>query len=311
MRRQRSISWPDSVDAFLSHLLGKNRSPLTIRNYRADLKRFAAWWADESERILTPGAITEYDLGGFSSYLQRQAAGKDDRAGQKPATVNAKLSALRSYLGWARKQKHIAAVPDCEPVAREQNEPRGLERQDETRLIRAVAARGNKRDLAIIEILLETGVRVAELVEIDWSDVEVSPNKGALTVRWGKGRKRREIPLSKPARKAFASLKAEAKALSKGKEPNGRVFKSQREGNDLSIRGVESMVARYGVRAGLAELHPHVLRHTFAYRMIEAGNDIVTVARLLGHSSIQTTMVYLTRRQGSLQAAIDKRDASR
>jgi len=69
------------------------------------------------------------------------------------------------------------------------------------------------------------------------------------------------------------------------------------------------MVARYGVRAGLGKLAPHALRHTYAYRLIEQGVDIVTIARLLGHKSVQTTMRYLRRREGSLQAAVDRLDS--
>jgi len=306
MSKTRAATWEDSKERFLAHIRAKGRSEFTLRNYTADLTRFAAWWkTDDARKQLTPGAITEYDLEAFSLHLQTIAGGKDDRIGQKPSTVNAKLSAVRSYLTWAHKHKHIAEVPECEPVAREEDEPRGLERSDALGLVRTMAAGGKKRDLAIVEIFLNTGVRVAELVAICWRDVKTSPNKGVLEIRAGKGRKWRTVALNKTARRAFAVLKT----LAGGRvESDARVFRSQREGGDLSIRGVESMVARYGAKAGLPGLHPHALRHTYAYRLIEQGVDIVTIARLLGHKSVQTTMRYLRRREGSLQAAVDKLD---
>jgi integrase/recombinase XerC len=301
-------TWDDSLDRFLAHVRAKGRSSYTLRNYTADLRRFAEWWSlDPNRQELTPSSITEYDLEGFSLYLQDQALGKDDRTGQKPATVNAKLSAVRSYLTWAVKLKHITEVPQCEPVTREEDEPKGLERTEELALIRTVAAGRKKRDLAIFEIELNTGVRVAELVAICWRDIEMTANKGTLTIRAGKGRKWRTVPLNKTARKAFTVLKT----LAGGRvHPDWHVFKSQREHGDLSARGVESMVARYGAKAGLPGLHPHVLRHTYAYRLIDEGVDIATIARLLGHRSVQTTMRYLRRREGSLQAAVDKLDST-
>ncbi len=307
MSKKPAVTWEDSKERFLAHVRAKGRSEFTLRNYTADLTRFAQWWkTDDARKQLTPGAITEYDLEGFSLYLQKSAGGKDDRTGQKPSTVNAKLSAVRSYLTWAHKHKHVAEVPECEPVAREEDEPKGLERSAELVLVRTVAAGGKKRDLAIVEIFLNTGVRVAELVAICWRDVETSPNKGVLTIRAGKGRKWRTVPLNKTARRAFAVLKT----LAGGRvDPDTRVFKSQREGGDLSIRGVESMVARYGARAGLGKLAPHALRHTYAYRLIEQMVDIVSIARLLGHKSVQTTMRYLRRPEGSLQAAVDRLDS--
>lgn len=302
-----TTTWTDSRDRFLAHVRAKGRSHYTLRNYTADLKRFADWWEIDPRRgELTPAEITEYDLAAFSVFLQDVAIGKDARMGQKPATVNAKLSAVRSFLTWAVKNKLAAEVPDCEPVDREEDEPKGLEPLEVKRLLRIVAAGRKKRDLAIIEIFLHTGVRVAELVAICWRDVEWSANKGELTIRAGKGRKWRTVALNKTVRKAFAVLKA----LAGGKvDPDWRVFKSQREGNDLSVRGVESMVARYGVKADLPGLHPHALRHTYAYSLVDAGVDIATIARLLGHRSVQTTMRYLKRRGGSLQAAVDKLDA--
>jgi site-specific recombinase XerD len=310
MSKRPAIAWEDSKDRFLQHCRAKGRSHYTLRNYTADLNRFRAWWdAEPSHPDLTPRAITEYHLEGYKHHLMAHAAGKDDRDGQAPATVNSKLSAVRSYLKWALKLKHIAELPECEPVAREEDEPKGLEKAQENALLRTVAHGRNRRDQAVVEILLHTGVRVGELVAICWRDVETSPNKGTLTIRAGKGRKWRTISLNKTARKAFATLRAMEGGAA---DPDARVFRSRPskyhpEGGDLSARRVENMLQRYGRKAGFASpLHPHALRHTHAYRLIEQGVDIVTIARLLGHKSVQTTMRYLRRREGSLQAAVDR-----
>lgn len=313
MAKKPSITWDDAVDRFLAHIQAKGRSTYTIRNYTADLRRFAEWWPTVNPVPLSPPSITEYDLQAYSLHLFHAGGGKRDRdgntpEGQLPSTVNAKLSAVHSLLKWAQKQRHVLEVPECEPVKRAEEEPRGLEAKEQNALLRVVAMGRNKRDLAVVEILLHTGVRVAELVATCWRDVEWTANKGTLTIRAGKGRKWRTVELNKTARRAFAGLKA----MEKGRvDPDARVFQSRAskhhpEGGDLSIRRVEGLVQSYGAKAGIPDLHPHALRHTYAYRLIEAGVDIATISRLLGHGSIQTTMRYLRRPRGSLQAAVDR-----
>jgi site-specific recombinase XerD len=305
MSKRPAVTWDESVDRFLAHILAKGRSRYTLRNYTADLKRFGAWWSQTSPQVLAPEAITEYDLEAFKDYLHDAAEGKNDRKGQMPATINAKLSAVRSYLEWARRSRLITEVPQTDPVSMQRGDVKEVEYDEEKRLIRTVARGGNKRDLAIIEILLHVGVRVAELVAIEWQDVVISPNKGTLRIRAGKGGKWREVALNKTARRAFGVLET----LAGRHAPDERVLRSQRQGEPLSIRGVETLVAKYGRKAGLSQpLHPHRLRHTCACRLVEKGVDIVTIARQLGHKSIQTTMRYLQRGERSLQAAVDKLD---
>jgi integrase/recombinase XerC len=309
MAKKPPIDWQDSLDRFLAHCLAKGRSGYTLRNYKADLKRFHEWWeAQPSHPPLRPPAITEYHLAGFRDYLHSEGGGKEERAGQKPATVNAKLAAVRSYLTWAVKLRHVDAVPECDPMRQEEAEPKGLEKPVADSLVRVVAAGGKKRDLAIVLILLHTGVRVGELVAICWRDVEMSPNKGRLTVRYGKGRKLRIIPLNKTVRKAIGELKAMAGGRVK---PDDRLLPSKPcrlspSGGDISACRVESMLRRYGRLAGIPDLHPHVLRHTFAYRLIEQGVDIETIRGLMGHSSIIVTSRYLRRGLGTHQAAVDR-----
>jgi site-specific recombinase XerD len=285
--------WSRQLDRFLAHLAAADRSQCTTRNYRADLMTFAAWFKSETGETPAAEGITGEDLRGFKAYLYKGGEGA------KPATVNAKLSALRSFLFWARRAKLISEVPEAPPdVPMMQEDPRWLERDEQRKLLRELERRRNKRDRALVLVLLNTGLRVAELVKLAWRDVTISPRKGELTVRAGKGGKWRCVPLNQTAREAFVTLGHDAKP-----DPAARVLMS-REG-PMSVRRVQRIVQDCGKRAGL-ELSPHMLRHTCAMRLLETGSHMTEVARILGHTSIQTTMRYTTPSGTNLQGSVDR-----
>jgi site-specific recombinase XerD len=287
-------SWPKAVDRFLSHLQAAERSGYTQKNYREDLRIFAEWWPGHTAEELGPAAITSIDLREFKAHLVGRAL--------KPATVNAKLSALRSFLAWSAKSGLIERVPDApRHVRKAPEEPKWLPRRELLGLLREVDRHGSLRDRALFDVMLNTGVRVAELVALTWRDVEISPRKGELTIRSGKGSKWRTVPLNRAARDAFDNLGFPNKI-----NPTAKIFKGQR--GPLTVRGIQDLVGKLGARAGLPDLTPHQLRHTFAKTLLEAGTHITTVARLLGHESIQTTMRYLTPSGTDLQGAVDRLD---
>ena len=166
--------------------------------------------------------------------------------------------------------------------------------------LKEVEVRSNLRDRAIIYTLLYTGLRVGELVSLTRDDVRLSERKGTITVRAAvaKGGKERQVPVPKLAREALSSYLAETK-------PTDRVFIGRQ--GVLSEAGVAAMVAKYGDLAKLERVTPHVLRHTFAYNYLaQNNNDLVALADILGHSSLDTTQIYTKRRLDDLQSGIDR-----
>jgi signal transduction histidine kinase len=143
------------------------------------------------------------------------------------------------------------------------------------------------RDMAIAVLLLHTGLRISELVGLKLSDVEISEREGSLTV-FGKGNKRREVPLNADAREALRqwlevrpNVESEALLIGRGGVP-------------LSVRGVQKVLADLGGRAQVENLHTRTLQHTFATRYLEANpGDLIGLAAILGHESLETPCVYM------------------
>jgi site-specific recombinase XerD len=178
--------------------------------------------------------------------------------------------------------------------------PRWLEKRDVDRLIRTVERRGNKRDLAIVLTLRHTGIRVSELASLVLGDVDISERKGSLTVRSGKGAKFRLLPLNVDARRAIAGYLEVRPASS-----DDHLFIGQR-GEGVSSRAVELLVTKYARLAGLEEVTPHTLRHSFGKHALYAGAALVSVSALLGHQRLETSAIYTTPIQGDLERVVEK-----
>jgi integrase/recombinase XerC len=163
-------------------------------------------------------------------------------------------------------------------------------------LLRTLENGGSDRDLSIVKLMLNTGLRVHELCGLLWSDVTMTERKGVLVVRSGKGRKRREVPLNLDARNA---LEAAGFRLCAGQRVP--VYYGQR--GPLTPRGVQSMMERYA--SGInAEITPHALRHTFCKNLVNAGVGLEKVAALAGHENMQTTRRYCEPSMKDLEGAV-------
>jgi site-specific recombinase XerD len=287
-------STPGSVENFFQALSVQGAADLTIRNYRSDLVRFVQWFEGSTADSFSPAAITPTDIRDYRSHLlnvERRA----------PATIQRRLAALRKFCQWALGQEQLTEDPSqgVKGVASVPRAPRWLEKKDVDKLIRAVERAGNKRDLAIIATLRHTGLRVGELCSLRLDSVEISDRKGQLEV-WGKGTKHRVIPLNLDARKAL-----DAYLAIRPKIASPFLFIGQR-GNGLTAKGVADIVRKYTYQAGLQDVSPHTLRHSFGKHSLDAGVDLVTVATLLGHQRLETTAIYTTPSGRDLEKAVSK-----
>jgi len=284
-----------SLQAFEA-LTWEGKSPLTSRSYLSDLAHFATWFAQANGEVFTSGGITLLDVRGYKSYLVTVAQ-------FKPATVNRRLAALAKFCAWAKGQGLLAEDPtgEVKGVRRAQVAPKALNAVDLRRLLREVHKRGKKRDVAIVELLSNTGLRVGELAQLSLGDIELSPRKGLVTVRSGKGAKYRQVPLNVDARRALEEY-LPIRPTAEGE----RLFIGQRGNGGLTPSAIWRVVKQYGQRAGLT-ISPHTLRHTFGTRLARSKDvDLVTVATMMGHESLDTTALYTRPSEEDMANAVEK-----
>jgi site-specific recombinase XerD len=294
IRRRGEFAVPQAISQFISHLHSLDRSPNTIQAYTLDLQQFEKWFERVNDRELSPALITPTDIREFKHYLI-----EDEEL--KPSSVNRKLASIRSFLKWAKSEDGIEDLPRF-PQSMEQvkSAPKALDRTEMHALVRAVERYGDSRDQAIILVLLNTGLRVNELSELNLSDVEMSERKGKVVVRSGKGQKYREVPLNAEARRSL-----NAYLNDRGEDNESALFLSQGESR-LGTRGIQDVVGKYAHFAELENVTPHTLRHTFCTNLLRSGKvDIVTVAQIAGHSDISTTSIYTQPNGTDMQNAVD------
>jgi len=266
----------DPLAAFLRHLaLEQDASPHTLRSYRSDLLEF--------QRVLgadrRPADVDARAVRAFLAHLHAR--------GLDPASIARKLAAVRSWFHFLVRRGALARNP-----AREVRGPR-LPRKlvsflaiDEAVALvegRALGGPARARDLAILELLYASGLRVSELAALDAGDVDLAER----TVRvLGKGRKERIVPFGAKAARALAAH------LGTRAGTRGPLLRNARGGR-LSARAIHTIVRRSARASGIAQrVSPHTLRHTFATHLLDAGADLRAIQELLGHSRLSTTQRY-------------------
>ena len=195
-------------------------------------------------------------------------------------------------------------IENIKGVSRESIGPKSLERREQLALIRAVQKTGKKRDLAIINLLLHTGIRVSELCSLREDDLIIEGRRAMIRISKGKGNKMRYVPLNSTALKSLVSHVGNGEGPHASSGGSGHMFYGQK-GRPLTERGARHLIKKYGYNAKMAWVSPHVLRHTCAKNLIDAGQSIDRVAKILGHSSINTTAIYTMPTEADLQHAVE------
>jgi site-specific recombinase XerD len=260
----------------------RNLSEFTLRNYRTDLGDFLAvlggWEVD-------PVKAGRSDLRRFLALQQ----GK----GIAIASIRRKVSTIRGFYKWLRSE----GVLDNDPFYGVQGPkaakrlPHVLNATDIERMIHAAAQDpepAGLRDRALIELLYAAGLRVSEVSGLDVHDVDL--RQATVRVR-GKGNKERVGVFGEPATEALDRyIRTARPELASGKD---EALFLNRFGSRLTVRSVQTLVRKYALMAGLPEeVHPHLLRHSFATHMLDGGADLRVVQELLGHESPNTTQIY-------------------
>ena len=177
--------------------------------------------------------------------------------------------------------------------------PQGLNRSEVRKLLREVELRKDVRSKAIFSLILYTGARLSDITFLELSDLTISDRSGTVFYRHGKGSKQRVVPLPLQARKALTQyLECRPPVDSQ------RLFIGER--GVMNRRGIQAIFEKYRVLTGIENLHCHVLRHTFSHNFLSSGGNLVQLASLLGHESLNTVKIYTTNTIEQLGEAVDK-----
>ncbi len=271
----------DWIDQFIGHLKYERRlSPLTCKHYRRDLLALAAF-CDEIERVAWADLDSE-DIRSFS--------GTSYRRGLSARSIQRRLSAARTFFRYLLREKHAKRNP-VESVSAPKHGKRLPENLDVDRMAKLLDIPGDSpivdRDRAILELLYSSGLRLAELIDLDVDDID---SRDATVRVTGKGNKDRIVPVGRKALAALERWHMTRLDMANSGEP--ALFVSNR-GQRLSHRSVQARLTYWGKRQGInSKVYPHLFRHSFASHLLESSHDLRGVQELLGHSNISSTQIY-------------------
>lgn len=304
------------ITSFLDYLLQERAfSEYTGRCYGVDLRQYLVWITEEQNLTLDipceadawqryargekevaghvgPETITEHLMSADTEYLRSFLACLAE-SNYSPATMARKIATLRSFYRWLERNGAIDTNPMTliRTPRQKKRLPKAIGVEEVEKLLSAPNDKTllGARDRAILETLYSTGIRVSELVGINFEDIDETGQ--ALIIR-GKGRKERIVPLGTHAMSAIAHY---LEILQANNIPNGPVdpFFINKHSTRLSTRSVRRKVSKYLEQVGLdPAISPHTLRHSFATHLLDNGADLRSVQELLGHQSLSTTQVY-------------------
>ena len=219
----------------------------------------------------------------------------------KPATINRKIVFIKRYIGWANgiglvSDDRTEALTKIKPVAQGPRRPKALSDIELKRYLKEVELRASARDQAIVYVLLGTGMRVSELADLEMSQLVMAARKAIVLLRneKGHGQRLRKLNVIGTAKRKLGQY-----LIERGNRP-GLVFIGER--GPLTPNAIQRIVRKY---CGFAKVtaSPSILRHTFAKAYLADGGDIVALADILGHESLETTRLYLSVDQQSVLKA--------
>jgi integrase/recombinase XerC len=268
------------IERFESYLAHEaNASAHTIRGYGSDLRQFATFLTERG------GHLADADVHGVRAYLASLAGRR------RKTSIGRKLAALKHFFRHCASHGGRRDDPAASLSApkRERFLPPHLTVDEMFRVLDGMRTAGpiSARDRAILEVLYSAGIRVSEVVGLDWLDID---RRGEVVRVLGKGRKERIVPIGATALAALTCYQQQWPA-NRRRDPQA-VFLNARGGR-LTVRSVARIVEHH---VGRAEAHirasPHAFRHSYATHLLNAGADLRAIQELLGHASLSTTQRY-------------------
>lgn len=269
-----------NIDQFLAFIGSRGRSKNTVTNYRVDLEQFR-------EYLLRQGIsdVSEIDTQSVRVYLSNIIG-----FGIAKSSAARKLSAVRGFIRWlsSREILDYGVAAGLKGPKLPSSLPRALSYEETEKLLTEGPELGKhyQRDRLVLELLYGSGLRVSELIDLNWENIETDQR---IIRVFGKGSKERLVPFGPSVKKLLEDWKVLSKEGNKGP-----LFVSEKGAERLTVRTVHRLVQRAALRVGIYGVSPHTLRHCFATHLLERGAPLRVVQELLGHESIAATQRYLS-----------------
>ena len=270
------------------------KSPKTIEWYSSFLTRFRIF-LERNQMPDDPCLITKENIRAFIYYLQKEAKTPHSNKPLSPITVQGYVRSLKAFFSWLVKEDYVNHnVMDHIPLPKAPIKIINTLTEEQIQKLTTLcnsSAKSGYRNLCLILLMLDTGIRVSELASIDENDVDL--NQGGITIRIAKGGKERIIPMGSLVQKMlwrYINTYRPKPLTSK----ITRLFLND-AGTPLTKNGIQQLLRRYGKRAGISgtRCSPHTFRHTFAKNYLLNGGDIFSLQKILGHSSLASVRLYL------------------
>jgi site-specific recombinase XerD len=274
---QQIITLEKGVAIFLDALSGKNRGAATIRAYHTDILQFIAFIHDNNVLLQYASDVKKVDVLDYLSFLAKKELTGVARA--------RKMSALREYFRFLEGVGYILKSPTTgiDTPKREKNTRQYLRSDEYTKMLSLAGA--SPRDYAILQVFLQTGIRVSELASLTTESIDFIKPSIKVT---GKGRVEREIELEKKGIQALKSY------LAVRPHSMSNLLFLNYKGEPISERGIRKLVVKYRMDAGITKKAScHTLRHTFATYKAEKGVSPFQLQQWLGHANLNTTQIYV------------------
>jgi integrase/recombinase XerC len=280
---QSKVTLHEAQQQFVEHLRSKQRATATVLAYGKDVEQLVTFVGEQHK--YEPALINEQDIENFKVFL------KNEKYTSK--SISRKVNSIKSFFRFLKAQNLVGDNPAAHVThpKYEVAPPRVLSKL-EYRALRD-ASRDDMRLSSIIELLLQTGVRIGELSNLQIDDVDLK--KKQLLIKPYESRDERTVPLSDAAVKAIENYLAV-----RPKSEDKTLFLTK-TGNPFLVRNIRTAVDRYFKIAGIENAKVNDLRHTFIVHQLRAGTPINYVSRLVGHKRLSTTEKYLKLIEGTVE----------
>ncbi|MEK5184370.1 tyrosine recombinase XerC [Solibacillus sp. FSL R5-0449] len=274
----------NQLDQFIRYVhLEKNFSLHTVREYTSDLEEFFAFLHAEGIQKITEVEYIHARLYVTKLYDEQKAR----------TSISRKISSIRSFFRFLNREQNIDDAPfrSLYHPKKEERLPSFFYEEELKELFEK--NEGDEpiqiRNMALLELLYATGMRVSECVSLELTDIDFHYN---IVRVMGKGRKERIIPFGQYAHDALKRYIDQVRPILMKKENHQKVFVNMR-GGELTARGVRYILSEMIDNASMhTKIYPHMLRHTFATHLLNNGADMRTVQELLGHANLSSTQIY-------------------
>jgi integrase/recombinase XerD len=281
----KMMTWNDVLPQFEAHLKQSELAQNTVAGYLHDVRSFALWLAECAGQEVSPSTFSSSDVEAYKQYLR-------DTLNRSPAGINRRLQSLRKFGRFAL----MAGIRDTNPVQGVRllegsalSAPKTLTELEIGRLVEVAQARHSRtpaRDYAILQLLLQTGIRVSELVHLRLVDIEVSEDCGTLIIRGQGKRPERRVPLNEAAWNALRVY------LDQPRPAEAFHLFLNRASKPLAIRSVQQIVASLGKAAGFG-ISAKTLRDTYAKLLWQDTGDLGLLTERLGHKRPEAALKYI------------------